>query len=78
MMKPKGKTEKDEEMLEYIEDIVGTSQYKEPIQLMNAKVEQFAEEEEKQVFMTTFPEYIYIKVNLNVSRILKCINLAKP
>lgn len=49
MMKPKGKNEKDEEMLEYIEDIVGTNQYKEPILLMNAKVEELVEAEDKQV-----------------------------
>ncbi|XP_055342499.1 structural maintenance of chromosomes protein 4-like [Paramacrobiotus metropolitanus] len=48
MMKPKGKTEKDEEMLEYIEDIVGTNQYIDPIKVMNQKVEDLAEEEERQ------------------------------
>ena len=49
-MKPKGKNEKDEEMLEFIEEVIGTNQYILPIKTMEAKVEQLAKEEEIQVW----------------------------
>ncbi|XP_011138577.1 structural maintenance of chromosomes protein 4 isoform X2 [Harpegnathos saltator] len=39
MMKPKGQTEHDTGMLEYLEDIIGTFRYKEPLQKLNEKVE---------------------------------------
>lgn len=43
LMKPKGQTEHDEGMLEFLEDIVGTSQYKEPIEDSGKKVEELNE-----------------------------------
>ena len=48
-MKPKGKKDGDEEMLEYIEDIVGTNQYIEPIKKMDAKIVELSEREDRQV-----------------------------
>ena len=39
MMKPKAQTEHDEGMLEFLEDIVGTSRFKEPIEELSKKVE---------------------------------------
>lgn len=54
-MKPKGKNEKDEEMLEFIEEVIGTNQYIEPIKIMEAKVEQLAKEEEIQVRKNATP-----------------------
>ncbi|XP_078003364.1 structural maintenance of chromosomes protein 4 isoform X3 [Phascolarctos cinereus] len=39
MMKPKGQTEHDEGMLEYLEDIIGCGRLKEPIQLLCRRVE---------------------------------------
>lgn len=39
MMKPKGPTEQDTGMLEYIEDIIGSNRFIHPIQHFNAKVE---------------------------------------
>uniref|UniRef100_A0A4X2L994 Structural maintenance of chromosomes protein n=1 Tax=Vombatus ursinus TaxID=29139 RepID=A0A4X2L994_VOMUR len=39
MMKPKGQTEHDEGMLEYLEDIIGCGRLKEPIQVLCRRVE---------------------------------------
>ncbi|XP_071783972.2 structural maintenance of chromosomes protein 4 isoform X2 [Centroberyx gerrardi] len=39
MMKPKGQTEHDEGMLEYLEDIIGSCRLKEPIQTLGRRVE---------------------------------------
>ncbi|XP_055858458.1 structural maintenance of chromosomes protein 4 [Episyrphus balteatus] len=44
MMKPKGQTENECGMLEYLEDIVGTTRYKEPLVKINSRVEQLTEE----------------------------------
>ncbi|CAD6999361.1 unnamed protein product [Ceratitis capitata] len=44
MMKPKGLTENECGMLEYMEDIVGTTRYKEPLVKINERVEQLTEE----------------------------------
>ena len=43
LMKPKAQTPHDEGMLEFLEDIIGTSQLKEPIEEMNKKVEELNE-----------------------------------
>ncbi|XP_034826379.1 structural maintenance of chromosomes protein 4 [Maniola hyperantus] len=43
MMKPKGLTEHESGMLEYLEDIIGTSRYKEPIEKLSVKVEEYTE-----------------------------------
>ncbi|OWA52980.1 Structural maintenance of chromosomes protein 4 [Hypsibius exemplaris] len=48
MMKPKAKRADDEEMLEYVEEIVGTNQYKEPIAQLDALVDKLACQEEQQ------------------------------
>ena len=42
-MKPKGLTEHDTGMLEFLEDIVGTSRFKIPIEMLNKKVEELNE-----------------------------------
>lgn len=39
MMKPKGQTEHDEGMLEYLEDIIGSCRLKEPIQTLTRRIE---------------------------------------
>uniref|UniRef100_A0A1A9X0Q7 Structural maintenance of chromosomes protein n=1 Tax=Glossina brevipalpis TaxID=37001 RepID=A0A1A9X0Q7_9MUSC len=44
MMKPKGLTETECGMLEYLEDIVGTTRYKEPLVKINERVEKLTEE----------------------------------
>ncbi|XP_026316023.1 structural maintenance of chromosomes protein 4 [Hyposmocoma kahamanoa] len=43
MMKPKAQTEHESGMLEYLEDIIGTSRYKEPIEQLSVKVEELSE-----------------------------------
>lgn len=43
MMKPKGQAEGDEGMLEFLEDIVGSSRFKEPIEQLAKKVEELNE-----------------------------------
>ncbi|XP_013380461.1 structural maintenance of chromosomes protein 4-like [Lingula anatina] len=43
MMKPKALTEHDEGMLEFLEDIVGSSRFKEPIDLLSKRVEELNE-----------------------------------
>lgn len=40
LMKPKAQTEHEEGMLEYLEDIIGSSCFKEPIELLEKRVEE--------------------------------------
>lgn len=42
-MKPKGATEHEDGLLEYLEDIIGTSKYKQPIEDAQIKVDEFNE-----------------------------------
>ncbi|XP_038603867.1 structural maintenance of chromosomes protein 4 [Tachyglossus aculeatus] len=44
MMKPKGQTEHDEGMLEYLEDIIGSGRLKDPIQVLCRRVEMLNEQ----------------------------------
>ncbi|XP_076044466.1 structural maintenance of chromosomes 4-like protein gluon [Oratosquilla oratoria] len=44
MMKPKALTEHDTGMLEFLEDIVGSSRFKEPIELLSTRVEELNEQ----------------------------------
>lgn len=44
MMKAKAQTPNECGLLEYLEDIIGTSRYKEPLQQINNRVEQLTEE----------------------------------
>jgi len=43
MMKPKGQNENDTGMLEFLEDIIGTFRYKEPLEKLADKVETLSE-----------------------------------
>ena len=43
-MKPKAPSEHEDGLLEYLEDIIGTSQYKQPIEDALVEVERFSEE----------------------------------
>ena len=52
MMKPKGQTEHDEGMLEYLEDIIGSCRLKEPIQTLARRIELLNEQRGEKV--TTF------------------------
>ncbi|SPP82285.1 structural maintenance of chromosomes protein 4 [Drosophila guanche] len=44
MMKPKGLTENETGMLEYLEDIVGTQRYKQPLDQINQRVDQLTDD----------------------------------
>ena len=44
MMEPKAKTEKGTGLLEYLEDIIGTTRYKRPLFLMNQRLDKLNEE----------------------------------
>lgn len=43
MMKPKAQSEHEEGMLEYLEDIIGSSRFKEPIEQLSNEVENLNE-----------------------------------
>ena len=43
LMKPKGQAEGDTGLLEFLEDIIGTVRYKEPLEKLNEKVELLTE-----------------------------------
>lgn len=48
-MNPKAQNEHESGMLEYIEDIIGTNRYIEPIQRFNEKLERLNEEKKEKV-----------------------------
>ncbi|KAH9837376.1 RecF/RecN/SMC [Rhodofomes roseus] len=48
-MKPKAPTEHEDGLLEYLEDIIGTSQYKEPIEEALAAVERLSEDRQEKL-----------------------------
>lgn len=52
MMKPKGQTEHDEGMLEYLEDIIGSCRLKEPIQTLSRRIELLNEQRGEKVTQT--------------------------
>lgn len=49
MMKPKGQTDHDEGMLEYLEDIIGSCRLKEPINVLCRRVELLNEQRGEKV-----------------------------
>lgn len=54
MMKPKAETENDEGMLEYLEDIIGSSRFKEPIEQLAKDVENLSDARKEKVNTTDF------------------------
>lgn len=55
-MKPKALSEHDEGLLEYLEDIIGTSQFKEPIEEASVKLEATTEERQEKANRLKFVE----------------------
>lgn len=49
LMKPKGQAEGDTGMLEFLEDIIGTTRYKEPLEKLFQKVEFLSEQREEKL-----------------------------
>jgi structural maintenance of chromosome 4 len=58
-MKPKAATEHDEGLLEYLEDIIGTNQYKEPIEEALGEMEKYSEERGEKVFIHASPLVLF-------------------
>lgn len=48
-MKPKGQNPGDTGMLEFLEDIIGTTRYKEPLQRLSERVEFLSEERDEKL-----------------------------
>ena len=53
MMKPKALTEHDEGMLEFLEDIIGSSRFKDPIEQLSKRVEHLNELRAEKVTLQT-------------------------
>ena len=56
MMKPKGQSEHDDGMLEFLEDIIGSNRFKEPIEVLAKRVEtlnEFRGEKVRESFCVT-------------------------
>ena len=49
LLKPKAQTENDDGMLEFLEDIIGSSQFKEPIEQLSKRVEELNEARREKV-----------------------------
>ncbi|CAG9533819.1 unnamed protein product [Cercopithifilaria johnstoni] len=56
LMKPKALSENDDGMLEYLEDIIGSSRLKIPIETIQRKIDQLQEERSAQLNRTKFAE----------------------
>lgn len=54
MMKPKGQTEHDEGMLEYLEDLIGSARLKDPIQTLCRRIEILNEQRGEKVSLRKF------------------------
>ena len=54
MMKPKAETENDEGMLEYLEDIIGSSRFKEPIEQLANDVENLSDARKEKVGLISY------------------------
>ena len=52
MMKPKAPNEHEDGMLEFLEDIIGSSRYQEPINILSKRVEELNELRSEKVFFT--------------------------
>lgn len=58
MMKPKGQNENDDGMLEFLEDIIGSNRFKEPIEILAKRVETLNELRGEKVQMTLSLYYL--------------------
>ena len=67
MMKPKGQTEHDDGMLEFLEDIIGSNRFKEPIEVLAKRVETLNELRGEKVSILTGRSIVF-------SQYLDCIN----
>lgn len=74
MMKPKAQTEHEEGMLEYLEDIIGSNRFKEPIEILAKRIDKIHEVRSEKVnyLIPTFHVVVNRDVGLrrDVSRIV--------
>ncbi|KAJ0171837.1 hypothetical protein K1T71_012600 [Dendrolimus kikuchii] len=75
MMKPKGQTEHDSGMLEYLEDIIGTSRYKEPIDQLALKVEDYTEMRKEKLNRVRLVEQEKLKLEQPMREAVEQVNL---
>ena len=57
MMKPKAQTEHEEGMLEYLEDIIGSNRFKDPIELLTQRIEKIQEIRSEKVSSERFYDF---------------------
>ena len=74
-MKPKALTEHDEGMLEFLEDIIGTSQYKEPIAELSGKVENLNEIRGQKVISRYNLSSSFLWLYMHIRREDVCVHL---
>ena len=55
-MKPKGQNDHEEGLLEYLEDIIGTSRFKDPIDQARKSVDEINDEREEKLTMLKIVE----------------------
>lgn len=73
LLKPKAQTESEDGMLEFLEDIIGSSQFKEPIEQLSKRVEELNEARgEKVCFVAFFVESLKWKLKLMVMLTHNC------
>ncbi|XP_044535971.1 structural maintenance of chromosomes protein 4-like [Gracilinanus agilis] len=69
LMKPKGQSEHDEGMLEYLEDIIGSGRLKEPIEVLSQRLDVLTEEREEKLKRVKIveKEREYLEVEKNIA-----------
>ncbi|XP_047036782.1 structural maintenance of chromosomes protein 4 [Helicoverpa zea] len=75
MMKPKAVNEHEGGMLEYLEDIIGTSRYKEPIDKLAIKVEEYTEMRKEKLNRVRLVEQEKIKLEQPMREAVDLMNL---
>lgn len=60
LLKPKAQTESDDGMLEFLEDIIGSSQFKEPIEQLSKRVEELNEARREKVHFSLDNITVYL------------------
>ncbi|CAG4968620.1 unnamed protein product [Parnassius apollo] len=75
MMKPKAQSEHESGMLEYLEDIIGTSRYKEPIEKLSIKVEEYSEMRKEKLNRVRLVEQEKLKLEQPMREAVEQMNL---
>merc|ERR1711902_38378 len=68
LMKPKGLNENDEGMLEYLEDIIGSSRFKDPIETLHKRVQELVEKEKDELEKPKNEALEYLNLNNKIVR----------